>query len=70
MYPACNVLAAGCMYILELNKSSCMFANLIKAQQPLGALVQDEQCHLPLSCQGEMPGQHGVLIWRTDCMYI
>lgn len=60
-FPACSVHGidvspAGRMYCLELMQPNDMFAEFVKAGQPLGGLADDDLCVLAaLGCGGELP---------------
>ncbi len=49
---------AGRMYCLELMQPNDMFAEFVKAGQPLGKLSDDDLCVLAaLGCGGVLPGE-------------
>ena len=50
-----DVSPAGRMYCLELMQPNDMFAEFVKAGQPLGGLADDDLCILAaLGCGGEI----------------
>ncbi|EIE19970.1 RmlC-like cupin, partial [Coccomyxa subellipsoidea C-169] len=53
-----DVSPSGRMYCLELMQPNDMFAEFVKAGQPLGGLADDDLCVLAaLGCGGVLPGE-------------